>query len=164
MAVREIITLPDPILKQPAEPVEEITPKIKQLFTNLSDTTDASPGFALAAPQIGVLKRVICVDVDQAKRDSPTNHGKVILYNPQVEEGKDPVINREGCLSIPSYTGDVRRFQEIEVSGYNLEGEKLTLNSQGWEAVAFQHEIDHLDGILFLDRITSIEDDLFHRK
>ncbi len=164
MAVREILTLPDKLLKQRAKPIEKICESEKQLFKDLSDTTREAPGFALAAPQIGVLKRAICVDASQAKRESPTNHGEVILYNPRVIAGNDPQINREGCLSVPDYTGDVERYQKITIAGLNPHGEPVELHSEGWEAVAFQHEIDHLDGIVFIDRIASLEDSLFSRK
>ncbi|MGM0381607.1 MAG: peptide deformylase [bacterium] len=164
MSVREILKIPDPLLKQPAERVDQIDGKTKEILDDLSDTTDSSPGFALAAPQIGELIRAICVDVSQAKRSSPTNHGKTILVNPEVIEGSEPEIIREGCLSIPRYTADIKRYQAVVVEGMTPGGEKIKLNSRGWEAVAFQHEIDHLEGILFLDRVNSLENDLFKRK
>ncbi len=164
MTVREILQIPDPRLKKPAEKVDSIDEQIEAVLHDLSDTTDASPGFALAAPQIGESIQAICVDVSQAKRDSPTDHGKVILVNPEVTEKNKPEVNREGCLSIPDYTADIKRYQSITVAGINPAGEMNTLHSEGWEAVAFQHEIDHLDGILFLDRVNSIKDDLFQRQ
>ncbi|MFP4687287.1 MAG: peptide deformylase [bacterium] len=164
MTVRKILTIPDPLLKQVANPVEEITPQIKHILNDLSDTTDASPGFALAAPQIGEMIRAICVDAGQAKRKTKTPHGKILLINPRIIAEKKPQINREGCLSVPQYTADISRYQQITVEGLTANGEQVSLDSKGWEAIALQHEIDHLDGILFLDRIASIKNDLFKRK
>ncbi len=164
MAVKKILTLPDETLKQRSRPITEVGPAEQQLFEDLRDTTRESPGFALAAPQIGVLKRAICVDASQAKRPTPDNNGEVILFNPQIVSGQNPEVNREGCLSVPKYTGDVERYQKIIVKGIDINGESIELTSHEWEAVAFQHEIDHLDGIVFIDRISSLEDGLFKRK
>ena len=164
MSVREILTIPHPLLKQVAEPVDDFTPKIQSILTDLSDTTDSSPGFALAAPQIGEMIRAICVDATQAKRETKTPNGKILLVNPEIIETGEAEINREGCLSIPGYTGDIKRYQYIKLKGITPRGEEKTITSRGWEAVALQHEIDHLDGILFLDRVVSIKNDLFKRK
>lgn len=164
MAVREILTIPDPALKIPADPVTEITDAVRAVLQDLSDTVDNSPGVALAAPQIGESICAICVDVSQDKRKDTENHGKVLLVNPVIDDQSEPDIIREGCLSVPEYTADVRRFNRVTVSGLSPDGREREISTSGWEAVAFQHEIDHLDGILFLDRIARIRQDLFERK
>lgn len=163
MSVREILTLPDPRLKTAVDPVDAIDETLRTTATNLSDTVDDSPGVALAAPQIGDLAPVICVDVSQdTNRDVP-NHGKTLLINPSISEQRDPEIIREGCLSVPDYTGDVSRYQRITVEGLSPEGTPVRLEAKGWEAVAFQHEVDHLNGVLFLDRIEGIRENLHER-
>lgn len=126
------------------------------------DTLKASPGVALAAPQIGHLVRVIVVDVSRKKGE--TGHGLVVLLNPQILHQEGRRIVREGCLSIPDYTGNVLRYEQTIVTGTTPDGANVTLVTSGFEALAFQHELDHLNGMLFLDRIQSLSTDLFRRK
>jgi peptide deformylase len=120
------------LLKQVAEPVEELTPHVSSILSDLSDTTDASPGFALAAPQIGELVRAICVDATQAKRETKTPNGKILLVNPEIIETGEAEINREGCLSVPKYTADIKRYQFVKpkLSGSERHGvsEQKSLN------------------------------------
>ena len=162
MAVRPILLYPDPILKQLAAPVVLDDPELKVLVQDMVDTLAASPGVALAAPQIGRLLQVIVVDVRRKKGE--IGHGLIVLLNPRLVQHDQPRLIREGCLSVPDYTGNVLRYGETIVEGITPEGQNLTLVTSGFEALAFQHEVDHLNGMLFLDRIQSLSTDLFRRK
>ena len=162
MAVRSILLYPDPILKQPAAPVVPGDAELKPLVQDMLDTLAASPGVALAAPQIGRLMQVIVVDVRRKKGE--TGHGLIVLLNPHIVQQDQPRLIREGCLSVPDYTGNVLRYGETIVEGMTPEGQSVTLVTSGFEALAFQHEVDHLNGMLFLDRIQSLSTDLFRRK
>ncbi len=159
MAVREIVLFPDPILKAVCEPVSMDDPELPGLVQDLIDTVEASPGVGLAAPQIGVAKRAFIVDVRPKE-----GNGLVVLLNPEIVSASSPKTGREGCLSIPDFTAKVRRPQEIVIRGLSPEGKALVLHSEGFEAVCLQHEMDHLDGILFLDRVASLKRDVFRRK
>lgn len=162
MAVRPILLYPDPILKGVAEPVSLDDPAVPGLIRDMLDTLEASPGVALAAPQIGSLLQVIVVDVTRKKGE--TGHGLVVLLNPRIVDQHDRHLIREGCLSVPDYTGNVLRYGRTVVEGVTPEGRTRTLIASGLEALAFQHEVDHLNGTLFLDRIQSLSTDLFRRK
>jgi peptide deformylase len=161
VAVRPILLYPDPRLKGIAQPVSLTDPAIGGIVQDMLDTLDASPGVALAAPQIGHLLQIIVVDVSRKKGE--TGHGLVILLNPRVLEQEQPRVIREGCLSVPDYTGNVLRYDRTVVEGMTPEGRVLALGASGLEALAFQHELDHLHGMLFLDRIHSLSTDLFRR-
>ncbi|WP_447983242.1 peptide deformylase [Nitrospira sp. Nam74] len=162
MAVRPILLYPDHRLKGIAQPVSQADPSITGIVQDMLDTLDASPGVALAAPQIGHLLQIIVVDVSRKKGE--TGHGLVILLNPRVLEQEQPRVIREGCLSVPDYTGNVLRYERTVVEGITPEGRVLALEASGLEALAFQHELDHLQGMLFLDRIHSLSTDLFRRR
>jgi len=162
VAVRSILLYPDPILKQPAAPAVIGDPELKPVVQDMLDTLASSPGVALAAPQIGRLLQIIVVDVRRKKGE--TGHGLVVLLNPRLVQQEQPRLIREGCLSVPDYTGNVLRYGETIVEGLTPEGQSLTLVTSGFEALAFQHEVDHLNGMLFLDRIQSLSTDLFRRK
>lgn len=144
MAVYKIITLGDPILREKAQPVRKITPNVLKLLDSMADTMYAAPGVGLAAPQIGVSKRVIVVDVGD---------GLVELINPEIvaAEGRD--VGPEGCLSIPGVQGEVPRAARVVVRGLDRHGQEREYRAEGLFARALQHEIDHLDGILFIDRV-----------
>jgi peptide deformylase len=162
VAVRPILLYPDSRLKGIAQPVSPADPAIIGIVQDMLDTLDASPGVALAAPQIGHLFQIIVVDVSRKKGE--TGHGLVILLNPRVLEQEQPRVIREGCLSVPDYTGNVLRYERTVVEGMTPEGRLLALEASGLEALAFQHELDHLQGMLFLDRIHSLSTDLFRRR
>jgi peptide deformylase len=128
----------------------------------LLDTLEASPGVALAAPQIGYPVKMIVVDMTRKK--GAHGHGRVVLINPRVLHQDGPRVVREGCLSVPDYTGNVRRFEQTVVEGTAPDGRVVILTTSGLEAQAYQHEIDHLEGTLFLDRLDSLSTDLFRRR
>lgn len=162
MSVRPILLYPDPALKADTAPVDPADPEVAAIVRDMLDTLKASPGVALAAPQIGHLLQLIVVDVSRKK--GAQGHGLVVLLNPRILQQEGPLIVREGCLSVPDYTGNVLRYERTLVQGLSPDGQPVTLATSGFEALAFQHELDHLDGRLFLDRIASLNTDLFRRK
>jgi peptide deformylase len=162
VAVRPILLYPDSILKSPAASVSPGDPAVTPVIQDMLDTLRASPGVALAAPQIGRLLQIVVVDVSRKKGEG--GHGLVVLLNPRIRHQERERIIREGCLSVPDYTGNVLRYEQTVVEGFSPEGAPVTLTASGFEALAFQHELDHLSGMLFLDRIQSHDTDLFRRK
>lgn len=156
----EIRLYPDPALKEVSKEVLSIDADVAGFIEGLVQTMRSSPGVGLAAPQVGRPLRIIAVDV--TPRDP--GHGLVVLVNPVMIESRGSRTMREGCLSVPEYTADITRASEVTLRGLDPKGGEITIESSGLEAVAFQHEIDHLDGILFIDRITNMKRDLFRRK
>ena len=165
MAIRTIRVYPDAILKQVAEPVAEIDESVIGVVKDLVDTMlDAGHSVGVAAPQIGVLQRIVVVDVSRSKLGKENNHGLLEMINPEVIERSGSKMMREGCMSVPDYTGNVTRAEQIIVEFTNPGGQLRVIEASGFEAVAIQHEIDHLDGLLFLDRVSSLKTDLYRRK
>jgi peptide deformylase len=162
VAVREILLYPHPLLKQVCEPLAPTDPRAPQVAQDLLDTLESGPGVGLAAPQIGYRFRVIVVEAGRNPRRE--GQGRFLLFNPVLPEAHGRQTLREGCLSIPQYTGNVTRAAEVVVNGLDASGDLITLRAREYEAVVFQHELDHLDGILFLDRITRANRNLFRRK
>ena len=164
MGIRDIVLYPDERLKTVCDPVEQFDQALADLAVDLEDTRLVGPGaVGIAAPQIGVLQRVCVVDCSKTRKPTP-NNGNLVLVNPEITEWEGLVTGREGCLSIPDYTGNVIRAESIRVKAFDVEGREFEIDSEGFEARAIQHEIDHLDGILFLDRLVSRRKDLFRRK
>lgn len=166
MPALPILQFPDPLLKEKCSPVDGITSKISSFIDDLLDTMRASPGcVGVAAPQVGLLKRILVVDVSNHKRGKQEeNHGLLVLVNPEILARGGRQMVREGCMSVPDYTANVQRAQWVLVDALDRNGKQVILEAVGFEAVAIQHEADHLDGILFLDRVSSIKTDLFRRK
>lgn len=163
MAVREILTYPDEGLKQLSREVKTFDQGLRALVQDLVDTMNAGPGgVGIAAPQLGYLERIVIVDVS-GKPNIPSS-GRIVLVNPEIKSWEGMDIGREGCLSVPDYTGNVIRAQKIRVYARDEYGVSIEINCTGFEARAIQHEIDHLDGLLFLDRLVSRRYDLFRRK
>lgn len=164
MAVLEILTYPDARLKQDSAPVEDFDDALRAFVADLEETRRAGPGaVGIAAPQVGRFQRIVIVDVSQMKRPVP-NHGHLILVNPEITEWDGYAVGREGCLSVPDYTGNVIRAERIHLVAFDPHGQRLEFDMEGFEARAVQHEMDHLDGLLFLDRLVSKRNDLFRRK
>ena len=165
MPVQKILIYPDPLLKTVCRPVDAVDREIAGLVGDLIDTMRAGPGsVGVAAPQIGVTLRVCVVDVSASRQGRENNHGLLVMVNPEIVEREGAAIMREGCMSIPDYTGDVERATSITVRFRDGDGNDREIEASGFEAVAIQHEMDHLDGTLFLDRITSLKTGLFRRK
>lgn len=166
MAVRDIRVYPDPVLKQVAVCVLAVDASVVELIDDLVDTMRAAGhSVGVAAPQIGDLRRAVVVDVSASKLgQQQANHGLLEMINPRIIERSGSRIFREGCMSVPEYTGNVTRAERIVVEFINREGHQRVIESSGFEAVAIQHELDHLDGLLFLDRVSSLKSDVFRRK
>ena len=163
MALLEILKYPDPRLKQMSEPVEQFDDELRSLVADLDETMRAGPGgVGIAAPQTGHLKRVVIVDV--SSKPKIEHHGCMVMVNPEIITYDGFAKGREGCMSVPDYTGNVIRAEHIEVEYFDEHGEKHQIESSGFEARAIQHELDHLEGLLFLDRLVSRRSDLFRRK
>jgi len=165
MAVRDILIYPDERLKCVCAPVAEPDATVVALIDDLVDTmVAAGHSVGVAAPQIGDLRRVVVVDVSKSKLGRDNNHGLLTMVNPIVIAHDGQKMMREGCMSVPDYTGNVLRAEEIVVEYRDRDGSERVIRASGFEAVAIQHELDHLDGLLFLDRISSLKTDLFRRK
>ena len=166
MAVLPIRLFPDPVLKERSSSVDGVTAEVSVLVADLVETMRSSPGgVGISAPQVGELRRIIVVDVSGHRRGGQEqNHGLLVLVNPEILAMGGKQIVREGCMSIPDYTANVQRAQWVLVDALDGNGDRRIIESLGFEAVAIQHELDHLDGILFLDRVVSIKTDLFRRK
>jgi peptide deformylase len=165
MAVQSILCYPDPILKTPCPPVEQIDARILQLVDDLVDTMRAGPGsVGVAAPQIGVSLRACVIDVSKNRLGKENNHGLLLMLNPEILAPSGAAVMREGCMSVPDYTGDVERATQLTLRYTDPDGRVRQFEASGFEAVAIQHELDHLDGLLFLDRIGSLKTGLFRRK
>jgi peptide deformylase len=150
MAVYDVVKNGDPVLRDIAKPVPKITPNIIKLLDNMKDTMYASKGVGLAAPQIGISKRVVVVDVGE---------GLIELINPEIIAGSGVETDYEGCLSIPGVIGEVPRASAVIVKALNRDGKLVQYKAKGYLARAFQHELDHLDGILFIDKAQNIRKD-----
>jgi peptide deformylase len=164
MAILPVLKYPHSILRNQSKPVVEINQEIQSIVNDMIETMYASPGcVGVAAPQVGYGLRIFVIDVSR-KIGSKKNHGLVALINPVIVYSEGEKSIREGCLSIPDFLGNVRRARRVIVRGLNPEGEGVEILSQGLEAVAVQHEVDHLDGVLFIHRVSSLATDLVRRK
>lgn len=163
MAVFDILTIPDERLKQASEPVTLFDASLRSFIADLEETRRAGPAaVGIAAPQVGRFQRIVIVDV--SGRPKTANHGYMVLVNPEITHWEGFELGREGCLSVPDYTGNVIRAEHIELSAQDPDGQTHEYAMEGFEARAVQHEVDHLDGLLFLDRLVSRRTDLFRRK
>ncbi|MDO9080951.1 MAG: peptide deformylase [Desulfuromonadales bacterium] len=165
MAICEILIYPDERLKTVCTPVANLDAGVDALIQNLVDTMLASGhSVGVAAPQIGDLRRVAVIDVSRSKLGRENHHGLLTMVNPEIISHSGQKVMREGCMSVPDYTGNVTRAEEIVVEFLDRDGSERVIRAAGFEAVAIQHELDHLDGLLFLDRVSSLKTDVFRRK
>lgn len=163
MAVLDILTYPDARLRQPSAAVTCFDAALQAFLADLEQTMRAGPGgVGIAAPQVGRFERIVIVDVSGARRPVK-NHGRLVLINPAITHWEGQVVGREGCLSVPDYTGKVIRAERIVLRACDAGGQEQEYTMSGFEARAVQHELDHLDGLLFLDRLVSRHTDLFRR-
>ena len=164
MAILDILTLPDSALKRTSEPVGEFDDALRAFIDDLEETRRNGPAaVGIAAPQVGRFQRIVILDCSTTRKPVP-NHGHLILVNPEITHWEGYEMGREGCLSVPDYTGNVIRATRIHLVASDPHGEPLAFDMEGYEARAAQHEIDHLDGMLFVDRVVSRRTDLFKRK
>lgn len=152
MAILNIVSLPQAVLRHKARKVSDFGPDLQTLVDDMIDTMRQAPGVGLAAPQVGESSRLIVVEYgDEDNDEIPAK--LYVMVNPEITRtSQETVLGTEGCLSVPGIQGDVERFDSITVKGLNRHGQPMTVKAKGWLARIFQHEIDHLDGILFVDR------------
>ncbi|BDV44742.1 peptide deformylase [Geotalea uraniireducens] len=158
--IRKILAYPDPILKRKSAPVAIISDAIKELVRDMAETMYEAQGVGLAAPQVGVNQRLVVIDVSQ-RDDRPE---LIVAINPLIVHAEGDSYEEEGCLSIPKYAANVHRHAQVVVRALNLAGEEITYHADGLLAIAFQHEIDHLDGILFVDHLSPLKKEIFKKK
>lgn len=149
MAILEIKEYGEPVLREKAQPVKEITPEILNLIKDMAETMYTDSGVGLAAPQVGVSKRIILIDGEE--------DGLIVLINPMIVKSEGEVVEEEGCLSVPGIYSKVKRSSKVTVKALNENGDSIEITKEGLTSRALQHEIDHLDGILFVDRIGRME-------
>lgn len=160
MALLRIRKFPDPVLKNAAQPVENIDGSVASFLDSMTQTMYAAPGVGLAAPQVGDSRRLVVLDTDHE------NIGKHLLklINPRIVESDGSILWEEGCLSVIDFTADVQRASKVLVRAWTPDEREIDLEADGLLAIALQHEIDHLDGKLFIDRISRIKRELYRRK
>lgn len=158
--IRTILTYPNPELKKKSAAVTVITDSVLQLIKDLTETMYDAPGVGLAAPQIGIHQRVIVIDI--SGREEPPD--LIAVINPVIVHAEGEAYEEEGCLSVPNYAANVRRHARVIVKGLDPDGAERTWKADELLAIAFQHEIDHLDGILFVDHLSVLKRELFQRK
>jgi len=163
MAIRTIVTLPDPVLRRKARPVTNFDNNLQTLIDDMIETMREAPGVGLAAPQVGIPERVIVVEyaepeeVEEGEELREVEPKLYVMVNPEiVKASPDTEIGVEGCLSIPALVGEVERAYEVRIKGLNRRGQPMKLKAEGWLARIFQHEIDHLNGVLFTDHATQV--------
>jgi peptide deformylase len=159
MPLRTIVRIPDPVLRRKAHKVTEFDKDFQTLADDMVETMRQAPGVGLAAPQVGVSTRLIVVEyaVDEENDDAEAPKRLYIVANPEISRtSEETVLGNEGCLSVPNLVGEVERFTEITVRGQNRRGQPVKIKAQGWLARIFQHEVDHLDGVIFTDRATRV--------
>ena len=157
MALREIITSENPILRRKAKKVAKITPALRALADDMVETMRNAPGVGLAAPQVAQSVRLFVAELEENK-EQPGSGKTYIVFNPEYVFKSDELADGvEGCLSIPGWAGEVPRHARIVVKGLDKQGQRIRIEAEGWLARIFQHELDHLDGVLFTDRISDPE-------
>lgn len=158
--VREVLVYPDPALKQKAKPVAKVDEAVRKLVKDMVDTMYAEEGVGLAAPQVGVPKRVLVVDT------SPRQEGQKlrVFINPELVSAEGRTKYTEGCLSIPGESEEIERFAKVTIRALDEKGETFELEAEGLLAIALQHEMDHLDGVLFVDRLSSLKRGLIRKR
>ncbi len=160
MAVLEIRKYPDKVLKQKALPVMEMDGELQELIDNMIETMYAAPGVGLAAPQVGVSKRLAVIDISTKGTEMPL----VVLINPVFLLKEGSIEFEEGCLSLPEYTAKIERAEKVVVRTTDRKGKEIEIEAEGLLAIALQHEIDHLDGLLLIDRISPIKREFFKKR
>lgn len=161
MSIRKIYQYPEPVLRQETAAIEIFDEDLKKLAEDMADTMYDAPGIGLAAPQIGESVKLIVVDISV---DREEHRQYMTMVNPKIVAQEGSQLDEEGCLSIPELTAKVKRFQKITVSYQDLEGKDLELTTENRFAVVLQHEIDHINGILFIDHLSSLKRNLYKKK
>ena len=160
MTIPDICTYPEKILREPARPITGIDDEIVRLADHMAEVMYNAPGIGLAANQVGVPKRLLVADTSSRVSESEL----IVLANPEIIAAEGELTIEEGCLSVPGYQAEVKRHERVTVRGLDLHGEEVEIEAEGLLAVVLQHEIDHLNGILFIDRISRLKRELYKRK
>mgnify|MGYP001815821852 FL=1 len=160
MALLKIRHYPDPVLKKVAAPVTEFDESLRQLANDMAETMYAAPGVGLAAPQVGISKRLTVIDCSARDEDAQL----LVLVNPEIIDQEGEACEEEGCLSVPEYYAKVSRSAKVSVRFQDLDEHTHTIEAEGLTAIACQHEIDHLDGILFVDHLSPLKRSIFRKK
>lgn len=156
----QIYTYPDPVLRSVAEPVENIDGETQRLIDDMAETMYEAPGIGLAAVQVGVPLRVVVYDISHGDNDRNLN----VLINPEIVSSEGSVVFEEACLSVIDYSAEVNRYARVFVKGVDRDGNPLEIEAEGLKAVCLQHEIDHLNGVLYIDHISSIKRSLYKNR
>jgi len=162
MPLREVLKFPDKRLREVSEPVAEIDDEIRALAQDMLDVMYDEPGIGLAAPQVGVAVRLVVVDTEWTAEDAERN--PLVLVNPELHDAEGKITWTEGCLSVPDFEAEVERAERVRLKATDLDGKEIVIDAEGLQAVCFQHEIDHLDGTLFIDRISRLKRNLYVQK
>ncbi len=162
MALREIVKFPDPRLKQVAKPITEVDDALRELARDMIEVMYDEPGIGLAAPQVGAGVRMFVIDTEWS--DDEVGQNPRVVLNPEISDREGSITWEEGCLSVPDYTANVDRDGKITLRGSDLDGNPIEEIAEGLRAVCIQHEVDHLDGILFIDRISRLKRSLYVKK
>ena len=160
MAIREILKYPHPLLKKRSQEVDEIDGELKKLVQDMTETMYDAGGVGLAAPQVGISRRVIVVDVNPID----PQHSLFVMINPEIVLEEGDVDHEEGCLSVPDCLEKVKRREKVQVRGISPEGREIEISGEGVLSFALQHEIDHLNGVLILDKVSPLKRDVYRRK
>lgn len=158
--IHPILTYPNHLLKQKSAPIAVIDDEVIQLAKDMAETMYDAPGIGLAAPQIGQLRRIIVIDT--AGKDDPPR--LITAINPEIIHAEGEVSEEEGCLSVIDLAAEVKRYERVIVRGLSINGQEQVWNADGLLAIAFQHEIDHLDGVLFIDRLSPLKREMYKKK
>jgi peptide deformylase len=162
MALREVLQFPDKRLRRVSQPIREITDEIRLLAADMLEVMYDEPGIGLAAPQVGEAVRLVVVDTEWREENAERN--PLVLVNPEIVASEGQVVWNEGCLSVPEFEAEVERSAKVSLRAQDLDGREVRIEAEGLQAVCFQHEIDHLDGVLFIDRISRLKRNLYVRK
>jgi peptide deformylase len=162
MALREVLKFPDKRLREVSKPITEVTDEIRSLAQDMLDVMYDEPGIGLAAPQVGETVRLIVVDTEW--NEEGAEKSPLVLVNPEIVQREGKLSWTEGCLSVPEFQAEVERAEHVRLLATDFDGQKLVIDAEGLQAVCFQHEVDHLDGILFIDRISRLKREMYVRK
>ncbi len=162
MTLRDVLKFPDKRLRSESAPIAEITDEIRSLAADMLDVMYDEPGIGLAAPQVGEAIRMIVVDTEW--NEEGNERDPLILVNPEIIDRDGKIVWTEGCLSVPDFEAEVERSERVTLQALDLDGKEIEIDATELQAVCFQHEIDHLDGILFIDRISRLKRSLYVKR
>jgi peptide deformylase len=162
MALREVLQFPDKRLRQVSKPIPVVSDEIRTLAADMLEVMYDEPGIGLAAPQVGEAVRLVVVDTEW--REENAERSPLVLVNPVIVASEGQVTWTEGCLSVPEFEAEVERFARVKLQARDLDGREILIDAEGLQAVCFQHEIDHLDGVLFIDRISRLKRNMYVRR